>query len=682
MEYTSEKESEFKLQKLLNDNDFNDDLIHYTIFSNDILKELFSKCSKTGNKYGIPDRIYLDISQNTLIIFECKSSNLEQARKDIKFYINNLIKNDYKIYGVAFINNNLFSIYKLEKSNIIELKDKLINLSTFNLKKSETKYINMNSEIHKVHSYIRDYTKISNEDKAFFIAIILISIKKSSFEFIFNKFKNKEYIYDIVLDNLNDYDIDINVFKFLRNDENNIHLYHLIKMIFNIYEKNPSIDLLNEFYGEFVKYNNTDGKNLGIVLTPPHIIKLMNEMLKINENDIVLDLCTGTGSYLMEANKYNPKQLIGCEYQNKLFALFKCNTILRDITNIDTIKGNCFDFTFKATKSIINPPYSIKSEPEFEFILKQLNSLEEGGLAVAIIPISNLSNNKINNKYKEKLLLIANIKAIIICRNELFNPHASVKCVIMLFEKNSNGNEIKTKIINYEDDGFELIKQSGNIKTERYEQNYIDLLDKLDNGYEKELIVKSDWQELEIKTLDGIDIQELLLSKLENEYIEKKMKLLKIKNYVKYKSSKNILLKDLFDVITSKNILLKDYKDSYVGYNIISSSDKNNGIHINKSLEYNVEGNCLTLNKNGSVGYCYYQSSPFVKTCDVMVLKSKSEISKNAYIYYSNVIFKTCQNLNFNWSNKINIYRFNKIMINVPINDAGDIDYEYIETLF
>lgn len=54
MSYISEKESEFELQQLLIDNNFDINLLHYTIFSNDILRELFSKCSKSGKKYGIP----------------------------------------------------------------------------------------------------------------------------------------------------------------------------------------------------------------------------------------------------------------------------------------------------------------------------------------------------------------------------------------------------------------------------------------------------------------------------------------------------------------------------------------------------------------------------------------------------------------------------------------------------
>ncbi len=541
----------------------------------------------------------------------------------------------------------------------------------------------MKNEIHKIHNYIREYTKISNEDRAFFIAIILISIKKSSFKIIFEKFSNKEYIYDIILDNLTDFNIDIEVFKFLRNDENNTHFYNLIHMIFNIYEKNPDIDLLNEFYSEFVKYNNSDGKKLGIVLTPPHIIKLMTEILNITSDDIVLDLCTGTGSYLIEAHKYNPKQLIGCEFQNKLFALFKCNIILRNINNIISIKGNCFNHTFNATKSLINPPYNIKSEPEFKFIIKQLDSLTEGGLATAIIPIDILSNNKKNNKFKMKLLAIANIKAIIICRKELFYPYASVKCAILLLQKNKNGNEIYTKIINYEDDGFELVKHSGNIQTERFETNYLKVLDDLNVGFEKLLTIDSDWQELHSNKLNSISTQQLLLSKLELEYIDNKMKILELSNSnISYNLTNEILLCDIFEIISGKNILLKNYKNSFTGFNIISSSDKNNAIHINKCDFYTFEGDCLTLNKNGSVGYCFYQTNKFAKTCDVIVLKSKIPISKFIYIYFANLITNTCHNLKFDWGFKINLTRLKKIKLNIPVDSNNNIDYAFIENLF
>ena len=171
-------------------------------------------------------------------------------------------------------------------------------------------------------------------------------------------------------------------------------------MVKDIYEKNPSTDLLNKFYSEFVSYNNSDGKTLGIILTPPHIITLMIKILEINETDIFLDLCSGTGSFPLESIKYNPIEIIACEYQTKLYNLLKCNMLLRDI-DLDyhyIVKGDCFEYEFKATKSAINPPYSMKDKKELDFVIEQLNSVNVGGLVSAIIPCSKLNSNKQNKK--------------------------------------------------------------------------------------------------------------------------------------------------------------------------------------------------------------------------------------------------------------------------------------------
>ena len=43
--------------------------------------------------------------------------------------------------------------------------------------------------------------------------------------------------------------------------------------------KHSDMDILGNFYGEFVKYGGNDGNSLGIVLTPRHITNLMCELL-------------------------------------------------------------------------------------------------------------------------------------------------------------------------------------------------------------------------------------------------------------------------------------------------------------------------------------------------------------------------------------------------------------------
>lgn len=42
------------------------------------------------------------------------------------------------------------------------------------------------------------------------------------------------------------------------------------------------LDIMGELYSEFLKYALGDGKELGIVLTPPYVTKMMSELLGVN----------------------------------------------------------------------------------------------------------------------------------------------------------------------------------------------------------------------------------------------------------------------------------------------------------------------------------------------------------------------------------------------------------------
>jgi len=463
----SEKRVEEKLSLYLNK--FNNNTIYYNPNEHKLLKSVFKNCSKTGNGKGIPDRIIFDEINKTLIVIECKFDDIKSATNDLKIYESKMNKkniNSYRLYFVAFCLNT----YKIYDETFNEYKKKL-RPKNFYIKYDN--YFNyttsdMDKNISIIHNYIRDYTKISNEDKSFFIACILISLKDETFISNIDNLNNMESAYGLIYRILQNYSIDISVFDFLRNDENNKHFIHIIKLVHNVTINNNSIDLLNKFYKEFIKYNNSDGKSLGIVLTPEHIVQLMIELLEINENDIFLDLCTGTGSFPLETLKYNPKKIIACEYQNKLFNLLKCNMILRDVdlTKHSIIKGDCFQQNYKATKSAINPPYGTSGKKELDFIIKQLESVSEGGMVVSIIPMSVLNNTKFL-KLKQKIISMSHVKTIINLNKLVFYPSASVHPCILLLEKGKKQD--KTLFVNYENDSIVLQKHIGLIKNEQFE---------------------------------------------------------------------------------------------------------------------------------------------------------------------------------------------------------------------
>jgi type I restriction enzyme M protein len=61
------------------------------------------------------------------------------------------------------------------------------------------------------------------------------------------------------------------------------------------------LDIMGEMYSEFLKYALGDGKEIGIVLTPPYVTKMMTQILEVDENSKVMDLATGSAGFLISS---------------------------------------------------------------------------------------------------------------------------------------------------------------------------------------------------------------------------------------------------------------------------------------------------------------------------------------------------------------------------------------------
>lgn len=687
----SEKRSETYLDLLLND--FPKANIFYSPNENAFLKEIFKYASKSGDSYGIPDRIYFDSESKILVIFECKNNKpnngIKKAIDDLKIYKNKIINvNDMVLYFVAVI-DKYYEIYDFDFNKI----EKNINANNFLIKSCNNTLNNITKKIHEIHNYIRNNTKISNEDKSFFIACILIAMRDNTFLTIIKNYNKRDNIYNLIKENLIQFNIDFTVFEFLKNDKNNIHLLSLINIILDIYNINTSTDLLNIFYSEFVKYNNSDSKSLGIVLTPNHTIKLMIHLLNIQKDDIFLDLCCGTGSFSLEALTYNPKQIINCEYQNKLFTLMKCNMILRDVNFVDNklIKGDCFDHTFKATKSAINPPYGMSDKKEIDFIIKQLDSVCSGGLICAIIPKSKFNSNNNNNILKSKILKLGEIKLIINCNKKLFYPHANVESCIILIKKYSNDNSLsqnKYKVIAYENDGYEIKKGTGLSKTTKYDIEYNILLKNIKSTTENDKIffndmsVNIDWCYKKNITTNhsNVCLTNLLLKNLEEKYKKEKEKILNNQNIYNIGEYKLYNIDYLFYV-------LKKPRNKYTGteenVNLLGALNNNNGVkQIIKSNENTFTGNKILLitGGNGGAGLAFYQETSFNISSSTAILEPKNTLIMDKIIglYIANTLseYKNKYSYSYQW----NMSRIRNDTIALPVIN-NKINYKKIKEI-
>jgi len=241
------------------------------------------------------------------------------------------------------------------------------------------------------------------------------------------------------------------------------------------------IDIMGEMYSEFLKYALGDGKEIGIVLTPPYITKMMVTVLNINQDSKVMDLATGSAGFLISAmeimtldaeknfgkktsaaeskiDSIKKHQLLGVELNAEMFTLAATNMILRGDGSANIHKGSTFSTPeklyedFKATKLLLNPPFSY-SENGMPFIAFGLNKMEKGGLGAIIIQDSAGSGKatKTNKAILQKHTLIASIKMPI----DLFQPMAGVQTSIYIFEAHKPHDlDTTVKFIDFRNDGY------------------------------------------------------------------------------------------------------------------------------------------------------------------------------------------------------------------------------------
>ena len=247
------------------------------------------------------------------------------------------------------------------------------------------------------------------------------------------------------------------------------------------------LDIMGEMYSEFLKYALGDGKEIGIVLTPPYITKLMATILDINKDTKVMDLATGSAGFLISSmelmiqdaeksfgkkttkaenkiKEIKTDQLLGIELNAEMFTLAATNMVLRGDGSSNIQKGNTFNTpeelytNFKANRLLLNPPFSY-SENGMPFIAFGLDKMERGGLGAIIIQDSAGSGKATgtNKSILKKHTLVASIKM----PTDLFQPMAGVQTSVYILEAHKPHDFEKTvKFIDFRNDGYKRTQRS------------------------------------------------------------------------------------------------------------------------------------------------------------------------------------------------------------------------------
>ncbi|WP_336975104.1 HsdM family class I SAM-dependent methyltransferase [Bacillus thuringiensis] len=498
--------------------------------TNPIIQKALKNASKFGKKGGRPEFIlHQNSDSNNVIIIECKAdikkheslnrdNPVEYAVDGVLLYSAHLAK-FFNVIAIAISGENekemkiSHFIYPKGSINYRELSLKtfqspehyieLINYDPIIEKKRQAELLSFAKEI---HNDMRDFAKLTEQEKPLLVSAALLALSDKVFKSSYSQYTTSSELAEGLIETvkrvlknakiptakinnmIQPYSF-IEVHPELTKKEEkkgkiNRILMNLIKKIdenvlphVNTYQ---SIDLLGQFYGEFLRYTGGDKKGLGIVLTPKHITELMVDLTKVNKDSVVLDTCTGTSGFLISAMKQmielsnedevkianiKANQLIGVEQQPNMYAMAASNMILRGDGKANLYQGSCFSFTnqlqlHKATVGMINPPYSQKGEglSELDFIEHMLDCLEPNSLGAAIVPMNCATSQ---NENRKRLLENHTLEAVMSMPEDLFHPVGTVTCIMIFRAKVPHNPQYETWFGYWRNDGFKKTKSEG-----------------------------------------------------------------------------------------------------------------------------------------------------------------------------------------------------------------------------
>lgn len=514
-----------------------------------IIKDLLKSASKSGSGVGKPEFIiYSDEFKDFIIVIECKkdknfhvSPKMDKAKDyavdGARHYALHLSKN--KKLNVIFIGISGTSKSSLEISTYLLAKDSSKHKELLDRKgriikkiipfKDYIDYALFDPEIEKLkredliafskrcHDYMRDVAKLDETKKPLIISGALLALKDNAFSLNYSKYKQgkelaEEFVSAIkrVVKNTempeSKKDEMLNPYSFIKShsnlnkeieEEKQTPLFRLLKDIdeqirpfINVY---TDYDVIGQFYGEFLRYTGGDKKGLGIVLTPRHITELFCELAQLTPTSVVLDICGGTGGFLISAmnamiskaktdiekEKIKNNGLIGVEDMEEMFALLASNMILRGDGKANLYQGNCFDKTTinkikdRATVGMINPPYSQKGKNlhELNFVKHLLDLLKPNGIGIAIVPLGCATSP---HPLKREILESHTLDAVLSLPNDLFHGIAGTITCIMIFiahvPHEENPPRHKTWFGYCKEDGFIKTKHQGRIDSGQWHE--------------------------------------------------------------------------------------------------------------------------------------------------------------------------------------------------------------------
>lgn len=265
--------------------------------------------------------------------------------------------------------------------------------------------------------------------------------------------------------------------------------------IYGMMKNSEDADVRGDVYEYLLNKISQSGLN-GQFRTPPHIIKMMVEMLSPKPDDIICDPACGTSGFLVAAGEYlkeNYKEEIFFDrqkkdhYMNSMFHGYDMDrTMLRIgamnmmthgidspfIEYRDSLSDQNADRD-KYSLILANPPfkgsldYDIVSadllkmcktkKTELLFLALFLRMLKIGGRCACIVPDGVLfGSSKAHKDIRREIIENNRLEAVISMPSGVFKPYAGVSTAVLIFTKTGHGGTDNVWFYDMNADGFSL----------------------------------------------------------------------------------------------------------------------------------------------------------------------------------------------------------------------------------
>lgn len=741
-----------------------------------------------AKKSAMPEYIItFEHEPDTIIVIECKKSikqhkseKLDQPAKyavDGVLYYAKYLKDEFNVIAIAEsgtdLGKNLVStFYWPKKQNHFVEYEKLRNfllepenyLKMIRGEKIQKEYSldGIQATAINMHDSLR-INKMTEKLKPLFIAGILLALQDNSFCADYDKLTNFSSLLDSCCSAiervLNDGEIEMPKIAEIKSkfreidsviklkatplsDDNSLRWYireleMKVKPMMD-YVGN-TIDALGVFYHEFISYSSGDGNSLGIVLTPQHLTEFMAELINIDKNSKVVDICCGSGAFLVtamgtmfkqavteeEIDNIRKNNLYGIEQDADIHTLALANMIMRRDGKSHVIHGDCFDTetieklrNLKDTnnqpvifnKGLLNPPYSQKDHVELEFVEQELSLLCQGGELAVVCPMSCAIGTKFKD-VRTRLMQKNTLKAVFSMPDDIFyGNNASTNVCVMVWEAGKPHNSAVSTFFGFcKDDGFVKKKKLGRIdafnRWNGIKKQWLQLYREKQEcaGLSTKACVKDtdEWlceayMRTDFSKLSDDDFMESML-----EYLSYVIKTnpqhifrepitpeticgkKRTKSKVSYAEFQ---IKDIFEIQNGAGITKEEISDFSGDIEAVQSGAANNAVLGKLDREYCeavgykiIDRPCLSVARSGTAGFVAYHKGPCVigDSAKALFLKDEKHASIKVYMYLRTVLM--ANKYKYAYGRKVTEDKYKKDTILLPVDKNKAPNWKYME---